>query len=120
MGIGLFFLQSGRGDRLKIIIIIIIAAFFFSLGFGGDPYDIPLEQRYSFVNGVHRLWVYADDKPHNPNSNTQPRTEIQIKLTFSHNFSLHPCLHGQVKFKLLLASIAPRNYLHSGRFLRLY
>ncbi|KAJ7974049.1 citrate-binding protein-like [Quillaja saponaria] len=32
------------------------------------PYDIPLEQRYSFINGVHRLWVYADDKPHNPTS----------------------------------------------------
>ncbi|GMY36973.1 citrate-binding protein-like [Fagus crenata] len=49
------------------------------------PYDIPLEQRYSFVNGVHRLWVYADDKPHDPQSQTQPRTEIRIKL-----FSLHP------------------------------
>ncbi|XAR48662.1 hypothetical protein NMG60_11031552 [Bertholletia excelsa] len=43
------------------------------------PYDIPLEQRYSYQNGVHRLWVYADDKPHNPTSRTQPRTEIRIR-----------------------------------------
>ncbi|XP_035547303.1 citrate-binding protein-like [Juglans regia] len=42
------------------------------------PYDIPLEQRYSYVNGVHKLWVYADDKPHNPSSHTQPRTEIRM------------------------------------------
>lgn len=46
------------------------------------PYDIPLEQRYSFKDGVHRLWVYADDKPHDPNSHTQPRTEIRIKVLF--------------------------------------
>ncbi|KAA8537908.1 hypothetical protein F0562_027512 [Nyssa sinensis] len=43
------------------------------------PYDIPVEERYSFENGVHRLWVYADDKPHEPNSHTQPRTEIRIR-----------------------------------------
>ncbi|CAL5348595.1 unnamed protein product [Camellia sinensis] len=42
------------------------------------PYDIPLEQRCSFQNGVHRLWVYADDKPYDPSSPTQPRTEIRI------------------------------------------
>ncbi|MED6159910.1 hypothetical protein PIB30_046688 [Stylosanthes scabra] len=28
--------------------------------------------------GVHRMWVYADDKPHEPTSFTQPRTEIRI------------------------------------------
>ncbi|CAK9158473.1 unnamed protein product [Ilex paraguariensis] len=28
------------------------------------PYDIPLEERYSYENGVHKMWVYADDKPH--------------------------------------------------------
>ncbi|KAK9270113.1 hypothetical protein L1049_025687 [Liquidambar formosana] len=42
------------------------------------PCDVQLEERYSYENGVHRLWVYADDKPHDPNSYTQPRTEIQI------------------------------------------
>lgn len=44
------------------------------------PYDVPLEQRYSFQNGTHKLWVYADDKPHNPGSLTQPRTEIRIHV----------------------------------------
>ena len=44
------------------------------------PYDIPLDERYSFQNGVHKLWVYADDKPHDPNSHTQPRTEIRITV----------------------------------------
>ncbi|KAJ8771753.1 hypothetical protein K2173_026930 [Erythroxylum novogranatense] len=42
------------------------------------PYDIPLSERYSFVNGTHKMWVYADDKPHDPKSATQPRTEIRI------------------------------------------
>ncbi|KAK3043881.1 hypothetical protein RJ639_000580 [Escallonia herrerae] len=43
------------------------------------PYVIPLSERYSYENGVHKLWVYADDKPHDPNSHTQPRTEIRIR-----------------------------------------
>ncbi|XP_054786004.1 citrate-binding protein-like [Prosopis cineraria] len=43
------------------------------------PYNIPLDQRYSFRDGVHRLWVYANDKPHAPNSHTRPRTEIRIQ-----------------------------------------
>ncbi|RVX13174.1 Citrate-binding protein [Vitis vinifera] len=43
------------------------------------PYDVPLEERYSYENGVRKLWVYADDKPHDPNSLTQPRTEVRIR-----------------------------------------
>ncbi|XP_044511539.1 citrate-binding protein-like [Mangifera indica] len=43
------------------------------------PYDTPLDQRYIYKNGAHKLWVYADDKPHNSYSHTQPRTEIRIK-----------------------------------------
>ncbi|XP_028763871.1 citrate-binding protein-like [Neltuma alba] len=43
------------------------------------PYNIPLDQRYSFKDGVHRMCVYANDKPHSPSSHTQPRTEIRIK-----------------------------------------
>ncbi|XP_031126743.1 citrate-binding protein-like [Ipomoea triloba] len=43
------------------------------------PYDVPLQQRYTFQNGTHRMWVYADDKPHTPTSHTQPRTEIRIR-----------------------------------------
>ncbi|CAL1363112.1 unnamed protein product [Linum trigynum] len=42
------------------------------------PYDVPLSQRYSFAGGTHRLWVYADDEPHDRKSHTQPRTEIRI------------------------------------------
>ncbi|XP_076907451.1 citrate-binding protein-like [Bidens hawaiensis] len=47
------------------------------------PYDTPLEQRYSYKNGTHRFWVYADDKPHHLGSNTQPRTEIRIHPDYS-------------------------------------
>ncbi|KAL5704855.1 hypothetical protein ACHQM5_023225 [Ranunculus cassubicifolius] len=42
------------------------------------PYDIPLEQRYSYVDGVRTLWVYSDDKPLRIDSPTKPRTEIRI------------------------------------------
>ncbi|CAL1363110.1 unnamed protein product [Linum trigynum] len=42
------------------------------------PYDVPLDQRYSFIDGVHRMWVYADDKPHFRGSISKPRTEILI------------------------------------------
>ncbi|KAF3440513.1 hypothetical protein FNV43_RR18797 [Rhamnella rubrinervis] len=43
------------------------------------PYNVPEKQRYSFVDGVHRLWVYKTDKPHSPISKTSPRTEIRIE-----------------------------------------
>ncbi|KAK2995475.1 hypothetical protein RJ640_010000 [Escallonia rubra] len=42
------------------------------------PYDVPEDQRYSFVDGVHKLWVFETDKPHTPTSQTGPRTEIRI------------------------------------------
>ncbi|CAI0376746.1 unnamed protein product [Linum tenue] len=44
-----------------------------------SPYDLPLEKRYSFVNGVHKCWVYSTDKPHTRTSRTKPRTEIAIQ-----------------------------------------
>ncbi|KAL5999955.1 hypothetical protein ACLOJK_034632 [Asimina triloba] len=47
------------------------------------PYDVPESARYSFIDGVHKLWVYATDKPHSPTSNTNPRTEIRIDVTSS-------------------------------------
>ncbi|XP_076899097.1 citrate-binding protein-like [Bidens hawaiensis] len=47
------------------------------------PYNVPLGDRYSFVNGVHRFWVYANDKPFERGSNTQPRTEAQIKPDYT-------------------------------------
>ncbi|PIN26894.1 hypothetical protein CDL12_00343 [Handroanthus impetiginosus] len=43
------------------------------------PYDVPENQRYSFKNGVHKLWVFKTDKPHTPTSKTNPRTEIRIR-----------------------------------------
>jgi hypothetical protein len=44
------------------------------------PYDVPEDQRYSFVNGVHTCWVYSTDKPHTLTSQTKPRTEIAIQV----------------------------------------
>ncbi|KAL7609679.1 citrate-binding protein [Lactuca sativa] len=43
------------------------------------PYDVPLEQRYSYSHGVHKLWVIKTDKPHSETSNTNPRSEIRIQ-----------------------------------------
>ncbi|XP_027177710.1 citrate-binding protein-like [Coffea eugenioides] len=43
------------------------------------PYDLPVDQRYSFVDGVHKLWVYSTDNPLSRNSPTMPRTEIMIQ-----------------------------------------
>ncbi|KAJ9170259.1 hypothetical protein P3X46_018381 [Hevea brasiliensis] len=43
------------------------------------PYDLPEDQRYSFINGVHKCWVYSADKPHSLTSRTPARTEIAIQ-----------------------------------------
>ncbi|XP_010027728.1 citrate-binding protein [Eucalyptus grandis] len=43
------------------------------------PYDVPVDQRYSFKDGVHKLWVFDTDKPHSTTSETKPRTEIRIR-----------------------------------------
>lgn len=45
------------------------------------PYDVPTDERYSFQNGIHKLWVYSTDKPHTPTSKTKPRTEIRILVS---------------------------------------
>ena len=45
------------------------------------PYDVPEDQRYNFIDGVHKLWVYSTDKPHSPISKTSPRTEIRIHVS---------------------------------------
>lgn len=47
------------------------------------PYDVPEDQRYSFVDGIHKCWVYSTDKPHTTTSQTMPRTEIAIQVMFS-------------------------------------
>ncbi|KAK2998933.1 hypothetical protein RJ639_023872 [Escallonia herrerae] len=48
------------------------------------PYDLPEDQRYSFINGIHTCWVMATDKHHTVTSRTKPRTEIGIQ---GHNYS---------------------------------
>ncbi|XP_045823735.1 citrate-binding protein-like [Trifolium pratense] len=42
------------------------------------PYDVSLNERYSFTNGVHKFWIYSTDKPFMMGSDTQPRTEIRV------------------------------------------
>ena len=44
------------------------------------PYDVPSGDRYRFHGGVRQLWVLSSDEPHDPHSNTSPRTEIRIKV----------------------------------------
>lgn len=46
------------------------------------PFDVPEDQRYSYKDGVHKLWVFSTDKPHTPHSQTKPRTEIRIRVNF--------------------------------------
>ncbi|XXG65141.1 hypothetical protein AAC387_Pa05g2920 [Persea americana] len=47
------------------------------------PYNVPVRRRYSFIHGVHRLWVFSTDKPHSLASKTSPRTEIRIRVNNS-------------------------------------
>ncbi|KAK1371329.1 putative Citrate-binding protein [Heracleum sosnowskyi] len=42
------------------------------------PYNEPLDDRYSFDDGVRKLWVYTNDKPYKQGSPTRPRTEVRI------------------------------------------
>ncbi|XP_057957495.1 citrate-binding protein-like [Malania oleifera] len=43
------------------------------------PYDLPVNKRYSFENGVHTMWVYSTDNPLANGSPTHPRSEIRIE-----------------------------------------
>ncbi|KAF8726262.1 hypothetical protein HU200_019719 [Digitaria exilis] len=45
-----------------------------------SPYDVPENQRYSYdvTTGVRTFWVYADDKPFNTVTATNPRTEVRL------------------------------------------
>lgn len=45
------------------------------------PYNLPLEERYSFVNGVHKLWVFSTDEPFSRGSPTLPRSELFINVS---------------------------------------
>ncbi|KAJ3693298.1 hypothetical protein LUZ60_008778 [Juncus effusus] len=44
-----------------------------------SPYNLPQTDRYSFKNGIRKLWVYSNDKPHDRTTQTKPRTEIRMK-----------------------------------------
>jgi hypothetical protein len=56
------------------------------------PYDVPQDQRYSFINGIHKYWVYSTDKPHTPTSQTKPRTEIVIHVSTVFESLIRPLL----------------------------
>ncbi|KAJ0973304.1 hypothetical protein J5N97_021263 [Dioscorea zingiberensis] len=43
-----------------------------------SPYNLSVTDRYSFVDGIHKMWVLSSDEPHSPSSLTAPRTEIRI------------------------------------------
>ena len=45
------------------------------------PYDVPLPERYEFVDGVRRMWVYATDHPITTAHPGGPRTETKIEVT---------------------------------------
>jgi len=44
------------------------------------PYNLKLSDRYSYHDGVRKLWVYSTDKPFNSGTTTKPRTEIRIRV----------------------------------------
>ena len=49
------------------------------------PYNVPVSSRYSFENGVHRLWVYSTDKPFSPKSlGSRSEVRIQVSLLYTH------------------------------------
>jgi hypothetical protein len=41
------------------------------------PYDLPVESRYSFVDGVHTCFILPRDKPFKEDTDTGPRTEMR-------------------------------------------
>lgn len=52
------------------------------------PYNIPINQRYIFANGVHQFWIYPSDKPFTNETSTQPRTEIRISVSLIYMIKL--------------------------------
>ncbi|KAJ4819396.1 Citrate-binding protein [Rhynchospora pubera] len=43
-----------------------------------QPYNLDPSERYSFENGIRKLWVYSNDEPFKQDSDTKPRTEIRM------------------------------------------
>lgn len=79
---------TGRGptDPTHNFVELTLNAFNFHIQ---KPYDLPITERYSFVDGVHKLWVYSSDKPLSKNSPTKPRTEIVISVNILYLQSLN-------------------------------
>ena len=55
--------------------------------------------------GVHKLWVFSTDKPHTLTSQTKPRTEIAILVSYAklHNLPPHSSSFVQLIHKLKVA-----------------
>lgn len=77
------------------------------------PYNVPLNERYSFDNGVRRLWVYSSDKPFKKGSETEPRTEIRMSVS-NCNLWIYMLSNWQVLFKWRIVE-STRNQLESLR-----
>ncbi|KAK9903641.1 hypothetical protein M0R45_001064 [Rubus argutus] len=48
------------------------------------PYNEPLDDRYSYKDGVRSFWIYNNDKPFKAESTTRPRSELRIS---GHDYS---------------------------------
>ena len=44
------------------------------------PYDVPLGERYQQFGSVHRMWVFATDKPISASHPGGARTEIKVDV----------------------------------------
>ncbi|KAG2560295.1 hypothetical protein PVAP13_8KG053600 [Panicum virgatum] len=47
------------------------------------PYDVPLGERYQQFGSVHRMWVFATDKPISASHPGGARTEIKVDKIYS-------------------------------------
>lgn len=70
------------------------------------PYDLEASERYSFINGIHKLWVLSTDKPHSLTSNTSARTEIRIRVGVSSILSICIYFNGSKMNINMIANIA--------------
>jgi hypothetical protein len=47
------------------------------------PYDVPINARFSFIDGIYNFWVFPGDKAHSKIANgTNPRTEATFGGTY--------------------------------------
>ena len=53
------------------------------------PYNEPLDDRYSYKDGVRSFWIYNNDKPFKAQSTTRPRSELRISVSKSLPFSAY-------------------------------